>query len=83
MAVLTCHQSRPIAVLGLVGAVLVIAAALLARGLRGVALVLLLVGVLPLAAVTWWSIVTPLLAVVALLLAIPVLCGPKLAQPRA
>lgn len=59
-------------VLALTGGAAIIAAAVLA-GRRLLAAGLLLVGVLPLAIVTWWSIATPLLACVALLLAIPVI----------
>lgn len=48
---------------------LLIAAAALARGRsRPIAAALLLLGALPLAIATWWSIVTPLIAVLTLLL---------------
>lgn len=68
-------------VLGLAGGVVLVAAALwwavhaggagLRTRLAVVALVVL--GTVPLAAVTWWSIVTPLLAMTALWLSLPIL----------
>jgi hypothetical protein len=62
-------------VLGLVGAVAILAAAALA-GRRWAAAAMVVAGAVPLAVVTWWSIVTPVLAVVALGLA-----GPGLWRP--
>jgi hypothetical protein len=55
-------------ILGLAGALFVLAALVLAQRSMAVALVLLVAGALPLAIGTWWSIVTPLLAILALLL---------------
>jgi hypothetical protein len=54
--------------LGIAGGLLILAALAAAPRSRTAALVLLAVGSLPLAVVTWWSIATPVLAVVALLL---------------
>lgn len=50
------------------GALLIVAALFVARRSVPAAGVLLAAGSLPLAAVTWWSIATPVLAVVALVL---------------
>lgn len=55
-------------VLGIIGALLILAALVVAQRSRTVAAVLLVAGALPLAVVTWWSVVTPLLAILALLL---------------
>jgi len=54
--------------LGLAGGVLVIAAVAVARRSGPAAYALLVLGALPLAIVTWWSIATPVLAIVVLLL---------------
>jgi hypothetical protein len=51
--------------LGIAGGLLILAALAAAPRSRTAALVLLAVGSLPLAVVTWWSIATPVLAVVA------------------
>jgi chromate transport protein ChrA len=53
--------------LALAGGVLILAAAAVAARSRPLAWMLLLAGALPVAVATWWSIVTPLLAVLALL----------------
>jgi hypothetical protein len=63
-------------VLGLGGAVLIVASlivtALAAAGRsRPAAVALLLLGALPLAVTTWWSLATPLLAVLCVVLAWP------------
>jgi hypothetical protein len=58
-------------VLGLAGAVLIIAALGVADRSRPAAAVLLLLGSLPLAVTTWWSLATPLLGVLCLLLGWP------------
>jgi hypothetical protein len=55
-------------ILGLAGGPVVLAALVAARRSVAGALVLLAVGSLPLAVTTWWSIATPVLAVLALLL---------------
>jgi hypothetical protein len=52
--------------LGIAGGLLVLAALAAATRSRTAALVLLAIGALPLAAATWWSIVTPLLALLVL-----------------
>ena len=53
-------------VLGLAGGLAILAAVAVARRSRAAAIALLVVGALPLAMVTWWSIATPVLAVLAL-----------------
>lgn len=55
-------------VLGLVGGAVILTAVVVARRSVPAAFALLIVGVLPLAIVTWWSIVTPLIAILTLLL---------------
>ena len=58
-------------VLGLAGAVLIIAAVAVAGRSRRAAAVLLLLGAPPLAVATWWSLATPLLAVLCVVLGWP------------
>ena len=55
-------------VFGLAGGLLILAAVAVARRSLIAAIVLLLIGSLPLAVVTWWSILTPMLAILALVL---------------
>lgn len=55
-------------ILGLAGGLIVLAALVAARRSMPGAMVLLAVGALPLAVTTWWSIATPVLAVLVLLL---------------
>jgi hypothetical protein len=55
-------------ILGAAGGLVILVALAVARWSRAVALVLLVAGALPLAMVTWWSIVTPVLAILALVL---------------
>ena len=55
-------------ILGLAGGVLIIAAVAVARRSVSGAYTLLVLGALPLAILTWWSIATPVLAIVVLLL---------------
>lgn len=55
-------------ILGIVGGLVILAALVAAQRSMFVALVLLVAGALPLAVTTWWSIVTPMLAMLALLL---------------
>ncbi|WP_370079866.1 hypothetical protein [Streptacidiphilus sp. MAP12-16] len=55
-------------ILGLAGGLVVLAALIAARRSVPIAMVLLAVGALPLAITTWWSIATPVLAVLVLLL---------------
>jgi hypothetical protein len=57
--------------LGLLGAPLIVAALAVAPRSRPTAAGLLLLGALPLAVITWWSVATPLLAVLCLLLGWP------------
>ena len=57
--------------LGLLGAPLIVAALAVAPRSRPTAAGLLLLGALPLAITTWWSVATPLLAVLCLLLGWP------------
>jgi hypothetical protein len=54
--------------LGIAGATLMLASLAVAPRSRLAAMVLLAAGALPLAAATWWSVVTPLLMLLALLL---------------
>ena len=58
-------------VAGVGGAVLVVAVTLLGSRSRAAAIALLLVGAVPLAVLTWWSLVTPLLALLCLVLGWP------------
>ncbi len=58
-------------ILGLAGALLILAALAVTPRSRAVAAILLLLGALPLAVTTWWSVATPLLAVLCLLLGWP------------
>jgi hypothetical protein len=58
-------------ILGLAGALLILGALAVAPRSRPVAAVLLLLGALPLAVTTWWSVATPLLAVLCLILGWP------------
>lgn len=55
-------------VLGLTGAVLILISLAAAWKSQAAAVVLLVAGTLPLAIVTWWSLVTPLIAVLAIVL---------------
>jgi hypothetical protein len=55
-------------ILGLAGGVLILAAVAAARRSVSAAYTLLVLGALPLAIVTWWSIATPVLAIVVLIL---------------
>ena len=55
-------------ILALAGGALILAAIAAARRSRPAAYTLLVLGALPLAIVTWWSIVTPVLAIVDLIL---------------
>ena len=61
----------PAQLLGLIGAPLIIAAIAVAPRSRSTATAMLLLGTLPLALTTWWSVATPLLAVLCLLLGWP------------
>jgi hypothetical protein len=54
-------------ILAIAGAVVILGALVVAYRSRWAAVVLLAVGALPLAASTWWSIATPVLAVLTLL----------------
>jgi hypothetical protein len=67
--------------LGLIAAPLIIAALVVASRSRPTATGLLLLGALPLAVTTWWSGVTPLLAVLCLLLGWPLLSRTRPADP--
>jgi hypothetical protein len=53
---------------GILGGLIIVAAAIVGGRSRLIAGSLLLLGALPLAIATWWAIVTPLIAVLALLL---------------
>jgi hypothetical protein len=58
-------------VLGLAGAALIVAAVAVGGRSRRAAAALLLLGALPLAVATWWSLATPLLAVLCVILGWP------------
>lgn len=53
---------------GLAGGLLILTAVAVARRSLTVAIALLMIGALPLAIATWWSIATPVLAIVAIFL---------------
>ncbi len=56
---------------GLVGAALILASLALAGRSRRLAIALLVLGVSPLVALTWWSIATPVIAIACLILGWP------------
>ena len=56
---------------GLLGAAAILASLVLARRARPLAIALLLLGVTPLVALTWWSIATPVIAIACLILGWP------------
>jgi len=55
-------------VLGLAGGLAILAAVALGRRYFAAAVAVLVLGALPLAVITWWSIATPVLAILALVL---------------
>jgi len=57
-------------ILGVVGGLLMLAALVMAPHSRAAALATLALGALPLAAATWWSVITPVLMLLALLLGV-------------
>jgi hypothetical protein len=61
----------PVRPAGLLGAALILASLPLASRSRRLAITLLVLGVAPLVALTWWSIVTPVIAIVCLALGWP------------
>ena len=65
---------------GVLGGLIIVAAALVGRRSRLITGSLLLLGPLPLAIVTWWSIVTPLITLLALLLGGIILVGHRKAS---
>jgi hypothetical protein len=69
-------------VLGIAGGLVILAALVAAQRSMPVALVLLVAGALPLAVSTWWSIVTPVLAILALLLGWFAIRNPSRRQDR-
>jgi hypothetical protein len=56
---------------GLLGATLIVASLALAGRSRRLAITLLVLGVAPLVALTWWSIATPVIAIACLILGWP------------
>ncbi|MGV8964889.1 MAG: hypothetical protein ACOH2F_01300 [Cellulomonas sp.] len=65
---------------GLLGAAAILACVGLARRARPLAITLLLLGVTPLVALTWWSIATPVIAIACLTLGWPRFTGSMLAS---
>jgi hypothetical protein len=55
-------------ILGLAGAALILTALTLKARSRATTLILLVIGALPLAIHTWWSVITPLLAILVITL---------------
>jgi hypothetical protein len=65
-------------VLGIVGGLVVVALAVTEGGRRPrIAVALLAIATLPFAALTWWSVVTPLIALLTLALGVPLLRGSR------
>ena len=72
--ILLALSARPaIAALGVVGGLLVVAAPWAARRSTGWSVALLLLGTLPFAVLTWWSLIVPFVAVLALAIGLPVI----------
>lgn len=72
--ILLALSARPaIAVLGVIGGLLVAASPWVARRSTGWAVALLLVGTLPFAVLTWWSLIVPFVAVMAVAIGLPVI----------
>lgn len=61
--------------LALAGTLLILVALGTAGRSRPVAVALLVIGALPVAVVAWWSIVTPILAVLAIVIGLPAIGG--------
>jgi len=61
----------PVRPAGLLGAALILASLALAGRSRRLAITLLVLGVAPLVALTWWSIATPVIAIACLILGWP------------
>jgi hypothetical protein len=70
-------------VFGLTGGLLILVAVAVARRSFTAAIVLLLIGSLPLAVATWWSIVTPVLAILAVILGVAAIRNESRLQPTA
>jgi len=68
---------------GLAGGLVILAAVAIARRSFTVAIALLVIGALPLAVATWWSIATPVLAILALILGWAALRNVRRYQPAA
>jgi uncharacterized membrane protein len=62
------HEAGTARLFGIVGGVLIVAALFARSSSRSIAAGLLVIGALPLAIATWWSIITPLIALLVLLL---------------
>ncbi len=67
----------PIGLLGILGAAAVIAAFALERRSTRLAAAVLVIGVVPFAAATWWSVVIPLTAVLLLAIGLPHIHNPR------
>lgn len=61
----------PVRVVALVGAVLVVSTIAATRWSRAAAIGLLLIGTVPLAVLTWWSVAAPVLAAVTIAVGLP------------
>jgi hypothetical protein len=67
-------SGRPVvAGLGVVSGILVVAAPWAGRRMLAAGLALLVAGTVPFAVVTWWSIITPVVALLALAIGVPVI----------
>ncbi|MDQ2894150.1 MAG: hypothetical protein M3Y09_00640 [Actinomycetota bacterium] len=75
------HGSARVA--GVLGAAVICAAVLAARHSARLARTLLVVGALPFAVLTWWSVVTPLAALLILAIGLPALHPNRPGAPRA
>lgn len=70
-------MAGPIGILGIVGAASAIGALALRHRSRGLAAVVLVVGIMPFAVAAWWSVVIPLTAILLLAIELPQLLGTR------
>lgn len=71
----------PIGILGIAGAVAAIAALAIKHRSRSLAALILVVGIIPFAAATWWSVVIPITAILLLTIELPQLLTNRLPAP--